>query len=349
MSPPDPPRSPAVPTGASAGHERWNFDEEPSASNASERTPVQTAPSNATLKGRIRNLRKGNNKVFLEVAGLYIVILALLALAWLLSGIRPSSLVLAAYIGVFVGVAWCQFSLTHALHEAVHYNFGAPHRELLGALLTAYPIGLTMAYRHVHWTHHKYFGNKDLDLEYEPYSDFPRSKLRLLGRLLYFGSGWVALKQFLFQRVPRTRDNELRERACLAATQVVICSLFTLTLGFWAYVVLWILPVMTLGKCYSTTRAFCEHSSPTGVPVYRTITGNFFQTTVLGMFKFNYHAEHHAYPSIPYTNLTSMHTMFFGSDAKGRFGREHYARGYLNLLIDWFRDLPLVEIRRHAG
>jgi fatty acid desaturase len=290
----------------------------------------------------IRSMRRASNRIFLEMAALYFCIFTALATVAFVYEAGDMNRLWIVFPLAFCVIGWCQFSLTHALHEVVHYNCGRPHRELLGAMLTAYPIGLTMRYRYVHYAHHKHFGDPELDPEYEAYSNFPSNKLQFLLRLFKNASGFAAVKQFFFQAAPDAPCNKYRETALLLLTHAVIFTAFAVCFTWWAYIVFWVLPIITVAKLCSSTRALCEHGSPDGGPVYRTITGSFLATQLLGMFKFHFHAEHHAHPSIPYSRLPEAHAqMRAGATLQDGYAYEVYRQGHLSLLIDWFCRLPL--------
>ena len=128
------------------------------------------------------------------------------------------------------------------------------------------------------------------------------------------------------------------------ATQGIIFLLFSASISWFYYFWLWLIPLVTFGKFFTSTRAFCEHGSPDGAPVIRTITGPYPEEKILGIFCFNYHAEHHHSVGIPYHRLAQAHTLLENElyySAKPTGARyEHYDRGYLRLLIGWFRALP---------
>jgi fatty acid desaturase len=90
----------------------------------------------------------------------------------------------------------------------------------------------------------------------------------------------------------------------------------------------------------------CEHCSPYRDWVVRTIDGHRWQTWLMGAFDFNFHGEHHLFPSVPYAQLQrlrDLHRSYLGSHPEyrpfdGRF--EVFDGGYAALLAHWFRVLP---------
>ena len=128
------------------------------------------------------------------------------------------------------------------------------------------------------------------------------------------------------------------------AVQGLIFLLFALSVGWFYYLWLWLVPLVTFGKFFTSTRTLCEHGSPDDEPVIRTITGPYAEEKLLGIFCFNYHAEHHYMVGIPYQNLQEAHTLLreelYQQPQSPAPRYEHYDRGYLHLLYQWFAALP---------
>lgn len=300
-------------------------------------------------------IEQRSNIIYAEVAAYYLVIAASLFIVFRLANHDFKIWHVTLYLLSIFAIGWSQFSLSNALHEGLHKNFGKKHSEFLTAILTAYPIGFSMEYRNTHLDHHRYFGDKDKDPDYSGYCNFPKSKIQLLQRLLYNISGIAAIKQFIKENIsvkdskndgPKMNDNSILFK--LATMQLVIMGLFLLLFkdihmlaGFFAYCLFWIFPLVTVAKFCSSTRLLCEHGTPKSQKVYRTITGTFIQTNSLGAFRFNYHGEHHIKPSIPYTNLKEAKETMNLTIRKGDIAYEEYNHGYFSLLLQWFRELPL--------
>ena len=247
------------------------------------------------------------------------------------------------YLILFIVIGWGQFSLSLAFHDAVHYNFGKHHKDVLAGFVTAYPIGLTMCYRAVHFSHHKFFSDPNKDPDYNDFAYFPSTKLAMMKRFLIMCSGIPATTKFLTQTgsVSGVQCNVAMERIRLVFTQVCIFSLFSVFLGPVYYVFFWVVPVATLGQLFSSTRLLCEHGNPGGDPILRTITGNRFETNTLGMFNFNYHADHHQYMRVPCGNLPAVHKACRKNQISFP-NTEYFHGGYLKLLASWFKALPVL-------
>lgn len=264
-------------------------------------------------------------------------------------------------LAVFVLVGWCQASLSNGFHEAVHRNFGTKHSDLLSLVLLGYPTFFTLQYRTVHLQHHAKGGNPTEDPDFKTYSNFPRSRWEMLGRMALMASGLAAAKQLLTKnlrsgaeaagKVKKPEDKKrapLKDLVGLGLTQLFIVgiylAIFGAPLGAAFYVGFYMAPLGTVGKFIKATRSFCEHGSPDQAFVLRTITGKPWQTGTLGMYGFHYHAEHHLYPWVPYAKLPSLHGRLraelveTGETNQGPY--ELFEGGYFGLLAHWFKGLP---------
>jgi fatty acid desaturase len=303
------------------------------------------------MPASIDSLKHPSNAIFAQVAMVYGVIFVCVYGVSTIAPQQAAALFLASSIAAWAVIGWCQFALFNALHEGLHRRFGRPHREWLSYALTAYPVGFDESYRKVHLDHHKYFGEEARDPDYPNYGNFPQSRRAFLWRLFLNLCGWLALLQFLGvhqsvvpQPGEKSADTASRPLVRLVAAQLIVLSLFSLTVGWMYYIWLWLIPIATFGKFFSSTRAFCEHASPDNKPTIRTITGSYIGEKILGVFCFHYHAEHHEYVGIPYNQLQQAHALMRSTlytqpeDAEPRY--ELYQRGYLQLMWSWFRGLP---------
>jgi fatty acid desaturase len=285
---------------------------------------------------------KNKDTVFRGVICLYLLFALCFVLLYLLQETKLEVLNIPFYILLFVAIGWGQFSLSLAFHEAVHFNFGNNHDDIFAGFISAYPIGLSMCYRGVHFAHHKYFADSAKDPDYNEFAYFPSSRFAMLKRALFMCSGVPAVKQLLTQssEVKEYKCDYKMERARMIFTQIFIFLLFSNTLGPFFYIFFWVLPVATVGKLFSSTRLLCEHGNPNGKPVLRTITGKTFQSNTLGMFNFNYHADHHSSIAVPCGDLPAYHEARRKNEISFS-NTENFHGGYLKLLGFWFKTLPM--------
>jgi len=320
---------------------------------------TESSPAKIIFTDRddFRSFQTGEEKSFAVIALLYSLIVLALAAVWIAMQL-PLAFEVSICGAAFCVIGWSQYSLGNGMHEAVHNNLRNKRSDMLASFLTAYPIGLTLDYRDFHLRHHRHLGTED-DPEFAVYTRFPRTKTAMIRRFIWNLSGIPAAIQFLGQRERATGARGKRDYSELlkfALVQLLIAAGFWHAFdSIWSYVVFWVLPIMTVGKLLSTTRLLCEHGSPDRDWVVRTIVGRRWQTWLMGAFDFNYHAEHHLFPSIPYAQLQKLHSRNRAHAERdqsyrpfgGRF--EIFDGGYLALLAHWFRILPWTARHREGG
>jgi fatty acid desaturase len=221
-------------------------------------------------------------------------------------------------LAAFLGIGWLQYCIAQAFHEVLHQKLGRKNWEnFVAGLLTSYPIGLTPSYRQLHLAHHRYPGDPVRDPDYPNYSYFPQSKLAMCWHFLRMLLAFPAIFQFLKMRFERNhpqisdskpaksgaKSGRFGETLTLATTQLLILLSFSLAFNPLYYILLWLLPIVTLVKLMNSIRSLCEHGDPEKSFVYRSFTATGLNGLLLGVFGFNKHAEHHIYEMVPYQNL----------------------------------------------
>jgi len=81
--------------------------------------------------------------------------------------------------------------------------------------------------------------------------------------------------------------------------------------GLAMYVLLWVIPAVTVLQAILRVRAICEHGAPSGydsaLQAARTTIAGPVLRFVLFPHHVNYHIEHHLYPAVPHYNLARLH------------------------------------------
>lgn len=245
---------------------------------------------------------------------LYVLVVAAGIVVAITSAIRLPSIPVTALAFIVVGAL--QHHLSIIQHEAVHYLLFASRRwnEIVGSLCS-WPIGFTMAYRSVHLTHHGWLGEiQDPDLP--NYEKNPITGSYLAGVLFRTLSGWAAASQFVRQSLgnagpKRQRGTRLHESPLMVAmTQLALLSLFA-AVGAWPYYfLLWLFPLLTVTKALTTLRNLAEHLTLEGDTTrYRTIRCGWIEQFLFAPMYFNFHAEHHLFPSVTFSHLPELHRL----------------------------------------
>ena len=219
-------------------------------------------------------------------------------------------------------LGYLQAFLFTSMHECAHQT---AFRSRAGNTLLGQLSGLAIVlpfeyYRAFHWDHHRHTQDIDRDPELSTplpapgwpllwyFSGLPtwrdRIRLRLVhGMLGRVTAPWVAADK---------RALIVREARCYLAfyALVVIASVATRSM---AAVWLWILPMM-VGQVFLRPYLLAEH---TGCGHSRDMLENTrttFTNAFVRRFAWNmpYHAEHHAYPAVPFHALPQLHARLAG-------------------------------------
>lgn len=247
----------------------------------------------------------------------------------------------AAMSAVLLGAVWA--TLFAPFHECTHLTaFRSRWLNVLGTWLTGIPVGMAPAvYRTSHFEHHRHTHDpqKDPEISFAP-SQLAIWPANVLGWLVMIsgvgGMFFKALSLVGFSVLPyRTWDRILpwvpplarRSRLAWESRIVGLCWLAFVTAaivgvpGF-----RWMMLALVVCHAFQTAWLTTEH---TGLPQEGTIlarTRTVITWPVVRWFlwNMNYHAEHHAWPAIPWHELHVLHQ---------RVGEhvEHQSPGYVRL------------------
>ncbi len=244
-------------------------------------------------------------------------------------------------LAAIVVIGTQQHALFILSHDAAHYRL-FEHRglnDLIGRTCAA-AAGLSMCtYRVIHRLHHNHlYGAQDPDIAL--HGGYPRGKWYLAKKLLKDLSGLTAVKTYSYffgnpakntateGELTPLADTSARLRAAARSDQRLVIALqialpaLTLWLGGWLalmlYLVLWVLPAMTVLQAILRLRAVCEHgavvdlSSP--LTAARTHLPRFNAAWLLARpllfpHHVSYHVEHHLYPAVPHYHLKKLHDL----------------------------------------
>jgi fatty acid desaturase len=260
------------------------------------------------------------------VAHDFAVIAAAMALAlyfW------PSPLVLLPCILV---IGSRQHALFVVAHDAAHYLL-YERRWLNDAVgrLCATVQGLSMCtYRVIHRLHHNNLYG-ELDPDTALHGGYPRGRSYLVKKLLKDLSGLTAWKTYAYFLVgaparnnapnvavrplddtsDKLRSEARRDRNTVIAVQILLLILFAWSGYLVEYLVLWILPLVTVVQAILRLRAIAEHGATTDfsspLTAARTNTAPAWLEWLIFPHHVNYHIEHHLYASVPHYRLKRLH------------------------------------------
>jgi len=144
-----------------------------------------------------------------------------------------------------------------------------------------------------------------------------------------------------------------RDFAIVAGWQALLIAGLSLSIGWWAYPILWLLPIYVFTYTADIGRVFLEHSMPLSDDradaTQRLISysSNFIERQFFAPMNMNFHAAHHLWPQIPYYNLPEADRLIRSSRyaADGLVWRE----SYLGYLASYLKNLSWRGNRRAAG
>lgn len=181
-------------------------------------------------------------------------------------------------------------------------------------------------YRRVHAAHHRdEFGPREPDLGL--YARYPISRASMRRKLVRDGTGqsaWKVLRRPLGTLLIAGRRSR---GARLLAGQALTFAVFWAASGrWWLYLVLWLLPNVTVWRVLNRLRALAEHAGMTRSGDRRRTTHHVRQgliaRAIIVPYHTGWHLAHHVDAGIPWRNLPKLHD-------------ELVAAGYLNGVTVW--------------
>ena len=225
-----------------------------------------------------------------------------------------------------------QHALFVIAHDAAHYLL-YERRSLNDAVGRACATvqGLSMCtYRVIHRLHHNNLYG-ELDPDTALHGGYPRGRGYLIRKLLKDLSGLTAWKTCAYflggapalntatnvamrpldDTSSKLREEARRDRNVVIAFHVVLLVVFAWSGYLVQYLVLWVLPLVTVVQAILRLRAIAEHGATTDfsspLTAARTNTGPAWLEWLLFPHHVNFHIEHHLYASVPHYNLRRLH------------------------------------------
>lgn len=288
------------------------------------------------------------------------------ALAWIA--------IVAAWTGVALSPAWWTVALAipvigtryYALailgHDGLHRRLFArvPDNDWFCDLFLIGPIGaITRLHNVNHLSHHQHLAQASDPDRHKYICNDKGTFAHLLGYLMGIRGLSRSVRNVVTGAAAadagRLRPRPtMRDVVIIAGWQGALVVGLTSMIGWWAYPVLWVLPVGVFTVLADHWRTFCEHSQPEADELaddHRLITyvSSPIERLVMAPHNMNLHAAHHLWPSIPYYNLPQADAALRAS----RFAPELEWRGsYAAYIWRYFRRLPIegcdgAQLRSH--
>jgi len=241
----------------------------------------------------------------------------------------PNPLVLVPAI-IIIGTR--QHALFIIAHDAAHYLLYERRwlNEVVGRTC-AMVQGLSMCtYRVIHRLHHNnLYGALDPDTAL--HGGYPRGRMYLIKKLAKDLSGLTAWKTYAYflggapglntatnlavrpldDTSAKLRSEARHDRNAVIFLHVVVPLLFAISGYLLQYLVLWVLPLVTVVQAILRLRAIAEHGATTDfsspLTAARTNLGPAWLRWLIFPHNVNYHVEHHLYASVPQYHLPRLH------------------------------------------
>ena len=272
--------------------------------------------------------------------------LLLLAHCWLVIGLAMAlGVVWPITIPLMVMVIGTrQLGLFILMHDAAH-GLLHPNRRINDTAALWFGGSELNIYRPYHLQHHR-FVQQSADPDLVLSAPFPISAASLRRKIVRDLTGQTFVKQRLGPLADKLKARQPNESAWLllvieAKAQRVF--LLTNAIGFvlfaaaglwWAWLLMWLLPMATWLPLVSRLRNIAEHAlivenSTDPLRHARTTHANWLERALIAPYWVNYHCEHHMFTHIPCWNLPAAHRMLA---SKGVTERMEVQPGYRAVL-----------------
>jgi fatty acid desaturase len=280
--------------------------------------------------------------------------------AWVAVGFWPEWWVVLLAIPV-IGTA--NYALHILGHDAMHRRYLPDPRwnDLLADLFLYGPVAaVTHVIGRNHLLHHLHLASGDDPDRHKYATSHKRTKLDLVLYLSGVSNLLPVIRGVFLRRASDVSDaaqapefaasrdgNGIgytrRDLAITLGWQVLLVAGLSWGIGWWAYPVLWLVPVYVFRYCADEARQFLEHAHPEPDEIadaHRliTYTSNPIERLFFSPLNMNLHTAHHLWPSIPYYNLPAADRLI---GERNRSPDLVWRGSYLGSLRRYFRSLPL--------
>lgn len=234
-------------------------------------------------------------------------------------------------------IATRQHAMLVLMHDAAHHRLFRSRwlNDAAGDLLLALPSNVLLRrYRIRHAAHHRFANDRVRDpdratIEADDQWQFPRTRGSALGvfardlvglnapraaRVVAFYAPWPVVVARLTggatKSAPADAPATTRELVLVGVYVAALVGLLTLTGGWLTYLVLWVVPSLTVLPALLRLRGISEHEGDVGtdeVGVSRHVHAGPAEALVISPFHINHHVAHHLFPSVPWYNLPALH------------------------------------------
>ena len=244
-----------------------------------------------------------------------------------------------------------QLGLAILMHEAAHGGLSTSLKvnDWVGQWLCAVPVGAALLpYRTYHLTHHR-FAQQPEDPDLPLASAFPVSKASFRRKIVRDITGQTFFKQRVLIPIALLRGRSriggevqhdyetlVTGRSLLpflATNLILLCALALIGI-WWAFFVLWLLPMAVWLPFVTRLRNIAEHACVEGSDkdpfrAARTTRASWWERALIAPYWVNFHAEHHLFMHVQCWRLPRLHSEI---QKRPQATRMEMAPGYLSVI-----------------
>lgn len=273
-----------------------------------------------------------------------------IALVWWACGAAQSAWLLLPAV-ILIGTL--QYHLNVLGHDGLHFLLSGSRKtnDFVCRWLLHGPHGAPLgAMRANHLNHHTNFGAaSDVDRQYYDVSRFADGKrMRSWLAASLFGGMLLPIVRKLLksQQAPAVRAQPAAAGRMLDIVSVlfsqawIAAAAWALTGWWFAYAVLWLLPLFTVMMGLNSIRSMLEHASvQQTAPELASFESSRLERFFLSPFNMNVHAEHHLVPAVPWHQLPALRRFLQDNEL---YGDVRLCPSYRVRAAEIQRGLPVV-------
>jgi fatty acid desaturase len=228
--------------------------------------------------------------------------------------------VLALYNPITYVIAFLLMGRAHAqllalMHESVHRLLFRNRKlnDFAGRWLLGYMSFVnTDGYRYVHMAHHREeFGPNEPDIPL--YANYPITRASFWRKMRRDGLGSTGFRMLRgqFMSIFKTDPQQLNTQRKIFALHFALLILSVIFINPWVYVMLWLVPYITVWRVMNRLRSIAEHGGLRADSDRRITTHSvkqhLFSSFFFVPFNLGWHIAHHTDSGIPFRSLPKYH------------------------------------------
>lgn len=252
------------------------------------------------------------------------------------------------YVVAFLLMGRAHAQLLALMHESVHRLLFRNRKlnDVTGRWLLGYMSFVnTDGYRYVHMAHHREeFGPNEPDIPL--YANYPITRASFWRKMRRDGLGSTGFRMLRgqFMSIFRTDPQQLNTQRKIFALHAVLLILSVIFINPWVYVMLWLVPYITVWRVMNRLRSIAEHGGLRADDDRRVTTHSvkqhLFSSFYFVPFNLGWHIAHHTDSGIPFRSLPKYHRQLQASG----FVSDAYEYGSYLAIWRALRSRPATEV-----